>query len=251
MKKNLTIAALTLLTLGGCNKNNEEPSDVYDEGIEINGVVWATRNVDKPGTFAETPYDPGLLYEWNSKVGRTYAEAEEVSVEMLTDWDGTLPVVSLIWEKINDPCPKGWHVPTKVEGASLGGIEFIPTFTVDKRLVFVKSLVPIHDKEFVIANPNGIGDANEHYDFRNDAIFWTSSALSSTWHCRSETNSPCYMWELTTDIAKMYEYSNSDTGIQDEWFMVPRSDEWVAVLDTDGTGAWLFRQAGGVRCVKD
>ena len=35
-------------------------------GVLINGVCWATRNVDAPGTFAENPEDPGMMYQWNA-----------------------------------------------------------------------------------------------------------------------------------------------------------------------------------------
>jgi len=40
------------------------PIDVryYDEGVIIDGVKWATRNVDVPGTFASSPEAPGMFY---------------------------------------------------------------------------------------------------------------------------------------------------------------------------------------------
>lgn len=34
-----------------------------DEGVEINGLIWATRNVDAPGTFAKNPEDYGMYYQ--------------------------------------------------------------------------------------------------------------------------------------------------------------------------------------------
>jgi hypothetical protein len=150
MKKILTIAALTLLTLGGCNKNNEEPSDVYDEGIEINGVVWATRNVDKPGTFAETPYDPGLLYEWNSKTGWDVESwLAGAADEILEDWDGTLPTVSPVWEQKNDPCPKGWHVPRIGEWSMLRSLEFTPPAPARGMCYSVRTLTKIADTGYL------------------------------------------------------------------------------------------------------
>ena len=42
-----------------------------ETGVEINGVTWATRNVDAPGTFAAKPEDMGMFYQWNSKVSWT------------------------------------------------------------------------------------------------------------------------------------------------------------------------------------
>ena len=38
-----------------------ENSATQDEGIVINGVRWATRNVDAFGTFAERPESPGMF----------------------------------------------------------------------------------------------------------------------------------------------------------------------------------------------
>jgi len=44
--------------------------DVFSkEGVTINGVTWATRNVNAPGTFAEKGSDAGMLYQWNRRIG--------------------------------------------------------------------------------------------------------------------------------------------------------------------------------------
>ncbi len=39
-----------------------------DIGVEINGITWATSNVDASGTFAQKPEDAGKLYQWNRSV---------------------------------------------------------------------------------------------------------------------------------------------------------------------------------------
>lgn len=72
-----------------------------DEGVVINGIRWATRNVDVPGSFVEYPEDAGWFFTWNSRQG--------------------LPRVSpgTRWERANDPCPTGWRVPTLEEFQSL------------------------------------------------------------------------------------------------------------------------------------
>lgn len=74
-----------------------------EEGVVINGVRWATRNVDRAGTFAKTPESTGRLYQWNRKTA-WYA------INPIQDWDGTTPT-GIEWEKANDPCPAGWRVP--------------------------------------------------------------------------------------------------------------------------------------------
>lgn len=74
----------------------------YDEGVLINGVRWATRNVDKPGTFAKKPKDPGMFYQWNRKLMWNVTEN-------ISDWDATIPKGDA-WEKHNDPSPIGWRL---------------------------------------------------------------------------------------------------------------------------------------------
>jgi len=76
-----------------------------EEGVVINGVRWATRNVDAPGTFAKNPENYGGLYGWNSK---------KLLFLMGYGTDFSHPVGST-WEKANDPSPSGWRVPTRDE----------------------------------------------------------------------------------------------------------------------------------------
>ena len=82
--------------------------NLSDVGVVINGVKWATRNVDKPGTFAAKPEDAGMLYQWNRITGWNPAEDE------ITGWERSMSKGNT-WEKANDPCPSGWRVPTIFE----------------------------------------------------------------------------------------------------------------------------------------
>ena len=59
---------------------------VMIEGVVINGVRWATRNVDAPGTFARNPENAGRFFTW---------------------------------ENAQNACPPGWRVPTPEEFQSL------------------------------------------------------------------------------------------------------------------------------------
>jgi len=38
-------------------------------GVLINEVVWATCNVNTPGTFAPHPSELGMFYQWNRRIG--------------------------------------------------------------------------------------------------------------------------------------------------------------------------------------
>lgn len=87
---------------------NDEVKPETPEGVVINGITWATRNVGKFGTFAENPQSSGMLYQW----GRPKAWFD--STIFVTDWDTTISEDS-IWKKENDPSPEGWRVPTVEE----------------------------------------------------------------------------------------------------------------------------------------
>ena len=80
-------------------------------GVVINGIRWATRNVNTPGTFAVSPESAGMFYQWN----RRHAWA---AVGNVTSWDNTV-ATGTSWARENDPCPVGWRMPTEVELASL------------------------------------------------------------------------------------------------------------------------------------
>jgi len=92
-----------------------KPSDQTDPGVVINGVKWATRNVDAFGTFAATPQSAGKFYQWNRKKAWSATEpAAGIAIGEAGGWDATYPT-GTTWEKANDPSPKGWRVPTKAE----------------------------------------------------------------------------------------------------------------------------------------
>ena len=98
----------------------QQPSQA-GEGVVINGIRWATRNVDAPGTFAAHPESVGMHYQWNRRIGWTAASSIPVA-----DWDQTSDTGAK-WEAQNDPCPEGWRVPTEVELRSLYNKSSIPT----------------------------------------------------------------------------------------------------------------------------
>ncbi|MDR2970337.1 MAG: fibrobacter succinogenes major paralogous domain-containing protein [Bacteroidales bacterium] len=88
-----------------------------EKGVVINGIRWATRNVDMPGTFAALPEDAGMFYQWNRKIGWSSTDPI-VNSNGGNVWDDSMPSGN-IWAKVNDPCPTGWRVPTKEELQSL------------------------------------------------------------------------------------------------------------------------------------
>ena len=91
----------------------ETPRSIYtDEGVEINGVVWATRNVDMSGTFAENPESFGKFFQWNRNVA--WSVSEPAINEPIPNWDISVSNYT-VWEMKNNPCPIGWRVPYNTE----------------------------------------------------------------------------------------------------------------------------------------
>jgi len=118
MKKCILILAV-LINLGLNAKAQQK-----NTGVTINGVTWATRNVGAPGTFVENETDPGLCFQWNSKIG-WYPDTTKLGQPgnstpegkvWNNDWKGNGAVN---WQSENNPCPKGWRVPTNEEFESL------------------------------------------------------------------------------------------------------------------------------------
>ena len=82
-------------------------------GVLINGVRWATRNVDAPGTFADNPEDAGMFYRWNDPTGwsttnplRRWYDNEWIAY----NWSNASEE-GTTWTLENDPCPPGWRLP--------------------------------------------------------------------------------------------------------------------------------------------
>ena len=98
--KPITAIITVLFTVAITSAQKANPED----GVLINGVVWAKYNVNAPGTFAAKPEDPGMLYQWNRKVAWA-------AIGKVTGWNNTISE-SDTWKKANDPSPAGWRVPT-------------------------------------------------------------------------------------------------------------------------------------------
>ena len=115
----LFLIALLFASCGTRKGNNaEQTSNTFDEGVVINGLRWATRNVDAPGTFAPYPESFGMYFQWNRKKG--WDATGETLLGM--GWDA-VNEEGTAWYAENDPCPKGWRVPTRDELRSLADVD--------------------------------------------------------------------------------------------------------------------------------
>ena len=82
-------------------------------GVVINGIRWATRNLESPERFAPAPESLGMFYQWNRDRRGFPARGSTVSGMRNSASSGTF------WTNSNDPCPPGWRVPNQWEFQSL------------------------------------------------------------------------------------------------------------------------------------
>jgi uncharacterized protein (TIGR02145 family) len=105
------ISASVFTSCKGKNGGSDSPfAKKQPESVVINGVRWATRNVDAPGTFAKNPEDVGMLYQWNRKIGWNSTNPM-IASNGSTTWDSSRPHGN-IWKAANNPSPAGYRVPT-------------------------------------------------------------------------------------------------------------------------------------------
>jgi uncharacterized protein (TIGR02145 family) len=126
MKKIFPIVATMLLLLGGCGEegSNEDDSNDLPAGtvvcpagsFTLNGVTWAGSNVADPGVFAAKSTDPGKFYQFDRKTAYSYDSLTGFTTPM---WSITSFQVNGLWADANDPCPKGWRIPTYQEQQTL------------------------------------------------------------------------------------------------------------------------------------
>ncbi|MGV8096056.1 MAG: BACON domain-containing protein [Mangrovibacterium sp.] len=95
--------------------------DVFhpEDGIEINGLLWAKCDVGEPGSFTASPDVRGLLYQYDSKIGYPNS-SPNVSDAPEGYKTGQFPLGDT-WVPENSPCPPGWRIPTAEEIEALIG----------------------------------------------------------------------------------------------------------------------------------
>jgi len=172
-----------LISGEGCSS-----SGVSEKGVEINGVTWATRNVDRPGTFTATPEEAGRFYQWGKKVGWSTTDPM-INTNGDTNWDVNYPPNTGKWEVENDPCPCGWRVPTAEEQWDMigeGSVDTIRNGTLgrlsrtDRSTVFLPYAVTSDGLIAGWRNADGslqVFDVDSYYPHSD---YWSSTSFSST-----------------------------------------------------------------------
>ena len=168
----LIIFAFVLHSCGIFRRTETQPDPrFFDEGVVINGVRWATRNVDMPGTFAETPESVGMFFQWGRK------KAWNTTDRYAENWDYSIPAERR-WARRNDPCPSGWRVPTRREIESLSFAESI--FTTQNGVNGI--LLGTYPRQIFLPavgfrNQEGV---HELYHVGYNGAYWSSTQWSRT-----------------------------------------------------------------------
>ena len=115
----LLMALISLAVFYSCQPEPIDP--IETDYVLLGGVKWAKTNLCKPKTFAKSNEEIPAYFQFNRKMG-WYVDGETViNFEGDTVWNNE-PYISGDWEKINDPCPDGWRVPTMDELEKLTNI---------------------------------------------------------------------------------------------------------------------------------
>jgi len=97
----------------------QETMVLGQDEVLINGMVWSTKNVGEPGTFASSPDDRGMYYQFNRKVGYPSGLQGDPAPD---NWPSEYVNEEINWLPENDPSPEGWRVPTTEEMVALWNI---------------------------------------------------------------------------------------------------------------------------------
>jgi len=138
-------------------------------GVTIGDITWATRNVDAPNTFAATPQDPGMFYQWNSNAGWTIDGVPSDGTSVWNEfWDGG---GADTWKTANNVCPAGWRIPTMEELENLLSSERVYQTTPISGVTFGSGSNTIFLPEYGFLLEDGTSGANE-------SIYWGNSCAS-------------------------------------------------------------------------
>jgi len=142
-------------------------------------VLWATCNVDTPGTFAAHPEDAGMFFQWYNLVGWSSTDPL-VNHEGGTDWKDSIPPTPN--NNLKDPCPQGWRLPTQNElnslinsGSFFGEVNGVPGRFFgggDKRVFF-----PAAGYRNANLNPPGNGELKGVGNFGR---YWSMAPINNT-----------------------------------------------------------------------
>ena len=174
----------------------------YD-GVVINGIRWATRNVGAHGQFVEKPEHFGGYYQWGRR-GDGHEQPTSGTTSTLSDtdtpphgdfivppyspipkYDWRSPQNHALWGPIktaNDPCPAGWRVPTSGELESLAASD-----SYEGKLNGI-------DGRFFGSNENTIFFPAAGYRSSSNGLFYNVGGWGVYWSCTPNSTYTNYLF---------------------------------------------------------
>jgi uncharacterized protein (TIGR02145 family) len=179
MRHIIYLFTLTATILSACNPNSDDPNNDDTGEVLINGVRWATTNVDAPGKFAAKPEDFGMLYQWGKNVGWS-ATDPLVSSNGGTTWDES-SASGDVWASAEDPCPDGWQVPTAADFEALGDRDKVRSAWTMQGGIFGNLFVDMATGESIFLPSAGFRYDSDGsvYNPGNYGCYWSSTGKDS------------------------------------------------------------------------
>jgi hypothetical protein len=166
-----------------------------DGWVLINGVKWASCNVDAPGTFAAAPESAGMFYQWNRKVAWS-ATDPMVNSNGGTTWDSSVPE-GTEWTKANDPSPAGYRVPTSGEISSLLNTTYVTNEWTTQNGVFGRIFTDKSNGNSIFLPAVGYRDTSNGtlYNAGSLGFYWSSTPLNPNFACNLGFSSITADWD--------------------------------------------------------
>ncbi|MCL2776303.1 MAG: fibrobacter succinogenes major paralogous domain-containing protein [Oscillospiraceae bacterium] len=144
------------------------------QGVVINGVRWATRNVGAPGTFASSPCDYGEYYQFNK--GTT-------DFLLFDDYNNSVYANSDSWFPANDPSPSGWRVPTNDDIQKLTDTNYVTYEWIDNNGIIGSKFTDKATGNSIFLPATGHrGDSNGAlYHVGDYGCYWSSTISYSSY----------------------------------------------------------------------
>ena len=163
---------------GGNDSNSPEKI-----GILINGVVWSPYNVGATGKFVSKPEGYGGYYQWN--------RSDAANVLLIKDYFASDFPTAISWLAANNPCPKGWRVPTIQEFSTLLNGEKVESERITKNGINCAHFTDKVTRKSIFIPLGGlrIADNNTLVDVGKRGCYWSST----------KTNDPEVVWFFQFD----------------------------------------------------